>query len=193
MKKISFLFLCVFLIFGCKDSDSKKSAAAVAALDSEDPYLKMFTEFMMIDGKSVFRGVNFDMTEDEVKKIEHSYETSRENSSEKMQELFFEVDLSEELLDFADIRYSFDEKGLFFINVESYLTSPEKSKSFYKNLESYFNSAYGKGEYADDGFLEFETTKNGKKIQAAIKEVNIAPTEKDKGSYGFYLLYSLPK
>ena len=193
MKKTALIFLSLLLIFGCKDSEEKKSKAAIASLDNEDPYLKMFTEFMMIDGKSVFRGVNFDMTEDEVRKVEHSYATSRENSSEKMQELFFEVDLTSELLDFADVRYSFDEKGLYFINVESYLTSPEKSKSFYKNLESYFTKAFGEGVFADDGFLEFETTKNGQKIQAAIKEVNIAPTEKDKGSYGFYLLYSLPK
>lgn len=196
MKKTILIFFSFLILAACSNdsaSNSQFDIVETAALDSSDPYIDMFSDFMKFNPEYIFREVNFDMSEDEVRKTERSYKTSSENSSEKENELFFEVDLSSDLLDFADIRYSFDEKGLYFINVESYITTEEKSKSMNHNLETYLTNSYGKADIAEDGFQEFAATHKGLKVQIAYKEVNLPPTATEKGSYGFYLFYSLAK
>lgn len=195
MNKI-LLILCLTLLISCDTNETKTVEPSTSdienlGIDKDDPYFKMFTNFMLFDKTHLFRGVNLNMTEKEVRQIESGYPVSSEMRTEKANEIYFEVNLSNEPLDFVDLRYNFNEGKLVFISAEGYCSNEKKSKSFYKNLETYYTNTIGKGEYADDGYLEFKTKNGDQNVMVAIKEVNFPPAGSDKGSYGFFLLYSL--
>lgn len=195
MNKYSLFFLSFILFFGCKSDNPKTEikeevASAPAPDENVDPYLKMLINFLDIKDEHLFRGINFDMTSEEVRKIERLFPTSRENASEKERELFFEVDLSEELLDFADLRYSFDEQGLYLINVSAYVTTEEKAFALNRYLNEYLSLRYGPATLAEDGFYEYLSSMNGRGIMISTKPVNIPPKGGNAGSYGFYLYFS---
>lgn len=195
MNKI-ILIICITLLMSCnsgetKTEETKESDIENSKLDKDNPYFKMFTNFMLFDETHLFRGINLNMTEDEVRQIENEYPVSSELRSDKVNELYFEVKLSNEPLDFVDVRYTFHEGKLTFIGTEGYCSDEKKSKSMYQNLEKHFTNTLGKGQYADDGFLEFNMKNGDQNILVAIKEVNFPPAGTDDGSYGFFLLYSL--
>lgn len=190
----NYLGLLVVLFFVSCTNEAVKETTSKNTTETSEPksnFEIMFDDFMLLDEAKMFRGIDFNMTISEVRKIERSRATTQENSSEKMDELFFEVDLSKEILDFANLKYSFAAKGLYFISAEAYFTNEKKSQSFYNRLETYFKTKYGAGEIADDGYLEFSVTEKKKNILIAIKEVNFPATAADKGSFGFFLVYSL--
>lgn len=194
MKNYLLLFTVLFFASCSEDASVTETNTTTKVVENTEPKSRfeiMYDDFMLLETGKMFRGVDFNMTMSEVRKIERARPTARENSSEKMDELFFEVDLSKEILDFADVKYSFAADGLYFISAEAYFTNEKKSEAFYKQLKAHYTSKYGEGELADDGYLEFNYTEDKKNVLLAIKDINYPPTATDPGSYGFFLVYSL--
>lgn len=190
------LLAIVLLMFSCanetaKETNTKESTLIEAVSETNATFKKTFDDFMIIEEGKLFRGLNFNLTMSEVRKIERVRAAAQEKSSEKMDELFFEVDLTKEILDFANVKYSFAADGLYFISAEGFFINEKMSLSFFQQLKSFFEMQYGKGDLAEDGYLEFETKVDKKEILIAIKEVNVPPTTDEKGGYGFFLVYSL--
>ena len=125
---------------------------------SDEPFLKMYTDLMIPNSGLLFRGVDFDMSRAEIRKIEIDRATCSETDSEKENQLIITTDLGPELLDFADVKYTFDEKGMYFIEVETYAITKEKASYLYNKVKDYYASSLGESAIAEDGYLEFKGT-----------------------------------
>ncbi|MCD8528791.1 MAG: hypothetical protein LRY27_02175 [Chitinophagales bacterium] len=80
-----------------------------------------FNDLMEISAEGVFRGASFDMPKDEVLKLEAARtKTVDIFEDESETELIITTDMGPEAADFADVTYSFDNKGLYKIDVETY-------------------------------------------------------------------------
>ena len=176
MKKIFFLAFVLLV--------SVKIQAQRSGLDRNGNFniQPLIDDLFMNDKASLYRGVEFDMTKAEVKKLELARNTTSLYNEDST--LVITTDLGEEILDFADISYSFDDEGLYHIGVEGYITTKEKANELYDKIESYLTNKYGEGEIADDGFYEIQV--EGKKYDFIIAMLNITGVE---DSYGFYLYF----
>lgn len=186
MKKMYFIGL-LFLTLSCKNATDKLAGLT----KSNDPIDIMFNDLMQPEAGGMFRGLDFDMDIVTVEKVELARKTSTKNNSEKEGELFITTDLGKEVLDFADLKYNFDDKGLYVLSAEGYITTEEKSKAFYKKLSDYYTTKHGAGKLAADGYMDFEGKTDKMSYQVSLKEINYPPTETEKGSYGFSIIYSI--
>jgi hypothetical protein len=75
-----------------------------------------------LNTQGVFRGVWFDMSKTAVKDVETDKTTTSVYRDEEQTELVITTDMGDNILDFADITYTFDDKGLYHIGVETYAT-----------------------------------------------------------------------
>ena len=145
------------LLIKCS-GDNTLSASTIASLDafaSSAINNVGFKELMELEDGGLFRGVNFDMTKEEVLKIENSRYTTSVYSDIVDSELVITTDMGEDILNFADVSYSFDNKGLYHIKVETYATASYIADDVYQLVKDYFSLKLGPPTLAEDGFYEF--------------------------------------
>lgn len=197
--KIPFRYNLLFVFFlsislaSCTDTQSNSSTVAEknTAEVTADPFLEMYTDLMIPGSGLLFRGVDFDMSRTEVRKVEMNRSECSETDSEKENQLIITTDLGPETLDFADVKYTFDEKGLYFIEVETYAITEAKSNYLYNKVKDYYTASLGEGDFAEDGYLEFKGSNKNYSYQVAIKKIDLAATETEEASYGMFLLFSM--
>lgn len=196
MKNLVLLLLLSWSLCSCNTSENKKninkplSATATKEI-VKDPFLILYNDLMLPGSGKLFRGVDFDMSRSEIKKIELARVSCVETDSEKDNQLIITTDMGSETLDFADIKYTFDEKGMYYIEVETYAITKEKSSYVYNKIKDFYTSSLGEGTLAEDDYLEFSSSNKRYKYQVAIKEINLEATETDDATYGMFILISM--
>lgn len=140
LKKITlFLFIITgLLIFqACKNKSSVKYE-----LENASPY---FTPLVDLNDESVWRGINFNLSAAEVKKLEKAklYETTPDH-------LFYEFSYPEDsttISEYANIQYFFDENGKLDIITSDIFMNDSTQESQLKNtFIQYFNQRFGSSE-----------------------------------------------
>lgn len=168
-------------------NNSKKSTQEII----KEPFLILYEDLILPGSGGLFRGVGFDMSMKEVKKIEIERAKCSETDTEKDNQLIITTDLGLETLDFADIKYTFDKDGLFYIEAESYSITKEKSDFIFNKVKNFYTSSLGEGKIADDGYLEFFGATKKHKYQVALKKIILTEEEEGNESFGMYLLFSI--
>lgn len=186
------LFLAVSLV-SCSETQSVDAPLNNEndTVVSAEPFLEMYNDLMIPGSGLLFRGVDFDMSRTEIRKIEMSRSECSETESEKENQLIITTDLGSETLDFADIKYTFDEKGVYYIEAETYAITKEKADYLFNEVKYFYSSSLGEGVLAEDGYLEFKGSNKRYKYQVAMKEIVLEATETEQASYGMYLLFSM--
>lgn len=175
MKRITIILLmCVFVLSAFAQRDGLDRNGDVKVDD-------MYTDLMELSSGGVFRGVRFDWTKAQVLKLETDRTTTSVYRDEKPEELVITTDMGSDLLNFADITYTFDDKGLYHIKVQSYATSNQANKKLYNNIVAYYSSKFGKPVEAEDGYLEF-------KASNYIIAMEATDSESSPGIYIFFYL-----
>lgn len=153
-----------------------------------EPFEKLFLDFIMPSSDNVFRGIAFDMSREEVKAIELARNTTALRKSEKVDELIIECNMGSEVLDFVDITYYIDNEGVYALDAETYVITPQKSTYVFNKVKEFYSAKLGKYTLADDGYYDFKGFANDYKYKLSIKQVDFPPTGEEEGSYGMYLL-----
>lgn len=122
---------------------------AFAQLDDGPSPSEMVEMIMGSSNRKVSRGLHFNMPFEQVKEAESGLELY-----EQAEPFFFTVslDVYEKYLEFVDITYDFDEKGLYYITMEGYLATMERTEKLVDEFRHRFTKRYGKSKMAEDGF-----------------------------------------
>jgi len=170
MKKFTPLLIIAIGLFSCNTTTTNA----------------LFQDLMLPETEGVFRGIEFDMSKDQVKEIETSRETVEIFDDQSESSLIITTDMGPETLNFADITYDFDDKGLYAISVESYAVSLEAATEVFDMVIAEYTEKYGAPTIAEDGFSEFEATYGDTKFIVAVK--NITDLE---DSFGMYMYFDI--
>lgn len=178
MKKFSLLiaaFLFVFSSFSQRDGIDRSGNVNI---DDQ------FTDLMEIQSGGIFRGINFDMSKQAVS----DYETNRLTTSVYQDEedlLTITTDMGPDILNFADVTYKFDDKGLYHIKVETYGTDPKVVDEVFEKIKDYYTNTLGKSYLASDGYLEFYGKSKSYDYTVAIENLGY------EDSPGIYMYFSI--
>lgn len=175
----STLIICILLLFilSCKNDNSK---------DSMKDASLYFINFFTGNDEAVLRDVSFNISSDELMKIEKSklYEATPDH-------LFYEFSYptdSSAFSEYANIQYFFNEDNqLDIITTEIFLNDSIQESKLKNSIIEYYHLRFGKPEkddYEQDiwkgSFLDEKTSKNYN-YSVALKELN--------GEYGIALEY----
>ena len=114
-----------------------------------------FNQLMELSSGGIFRGASFDMAKSDVLDIENSRNTTSVYKDEEDTELVITTDMGADIMNFADVTYTFDEQGLYHIGVESYAVSKSSADRVFDMVKSYYSNKLGTPTLAEDGFYEF--------------------------------------
>lgn len=114
-----------------------------------------FNQLMELSSGGIFRGASFDMAKSDVLDIENSRITTSVYKDEEDSELVITTDMGADIMNFADVTYTFDELGLYHIGVESYAVSKSSADRVFDMVKSYYTNKLGTPTLAEDGFYEF--------------------------------------
>ncbi len=143
---------CIFCLVSCQH-DSKDSAKDTS------PY---FINFFTGSDADIFRDVNFNITQDELKKIETSklYESTADH-------LFYEFSFptdSTAFSEYANVQYFFDENNqLDIITSDIYLNDSIQEKNLKNTLTAYYNTRFGKADADENNNDVWKSTFQDKK------------------------------
>jgi len=98
-----------------------------------------------------FRGIEIGASLDEVKKSE-----SVKPQDEEEDYLYYDIELGAD--DSYAISYSFDEKGLYEIQVDVFFEQPQSAVDLFSKFRTYFGEKYGSSKEEDDGYATWLTT-----------------------------------
>jgi hypothetical protein len=138
------MIVCCMLFSACRNNAAEKYE-----LTDASPY---FAPLMQDDDASVWRGMDFKLTADEIKKLEKAklYETTPDH-------LFYEFsypDDSTALSEYANIQYFFNENGLLdIITADIYLNDSAQQDKLYNTFSQYYTLRYGDPETDDNNYL----------------------------------------
>lgn len=119
-----------------------------------------------------FRGVEIGAALDEVKKSE-----SDKPQDEEDDYLYYDIALNGE--DSYAISYSFDEKGLYEIQVDVFLEKPQAATDLFSEFRTYFGEKYGSVKEEDDGYASWLITSD------ISEEIEISLIDESEGyDYG---------
>lgn len=170
MKKFIPLLIIAIGLFSC-DTSTKNA---------------LYEDLMLPKTEGIFRGVNFNMSKDEVKKIETARETVTVFEDESGDKFIVTSDMGPETLNFADITYNFDDQGLYGISVETYAKTIEEGTAVFDLIIAEYTAKYGAPTVAEDGFSEFSGESNGNKFDIAVKNIDDL-----EDSFGLYMYFDI--
>lgn len=193
MKKIFFLVFAAAFMFACNSPSGSEDTVVDETVESGDGTRSttnnpLYNDLMLPSTSGVFRGISFDMSKATVLDIETSRSTVDVFQDETPEELIITTDMGKEILDFGDITYRFDEKGLYSIKVETYAVSLAGATEVFKMIIDKYTKDYGEPTIADDGFYEFtaKDKKSGNDYSIAVKNIDDV-----EDSYGMYMYFDL--
>lgn len=172
MKKYIPLLIIAIALFSCDSTNATKNP--------------LYEDLILPDTKGAFRGVEFNMSQAEVVEIEKERKTVKIYDDESKDKFVITSQMGPETLNFADITYDFDDKGLYGISVETYAKSLEEATEVFDLIVAKYTKIYGAPNQAEDGFVEFAAESDGKKFDIAVK--NITDLE---NSFGMYMYYDI--
>ncbi len=118
-----FIISCTLLLVACAGEDNTEEQYFNTIIKTEQGH---------------FRGVEIGDSLATVKAVDPDYLVF-----ESEEELEYQIPLVEEDSSFFDINYSFDEFGLFEIQVDIYLSNPDETTLMFERFKTYFNKKYG--------------------------------------------------
>lgn len=195
MKNYFYLLFLAALFTACQNTtstDEPNEEVEVDVVEEENTRSTttnpLFNDLMMPTAGGMFRGVEFDMSREKVYKLETSRSTITVFQDETDEELVLTTDMGKEVLDFADITYRFDEQGLYGIQVETYVTSLEKSTEVFDMIVAQYTEEFGEPTIAEDGYTEFDaySEKSGYDYKISIKNL-----EDYEDSFGMYMYFDM--
>lgn len=195
MKNYFYLLFLAALFTACQNTtstDEPNEEVEVDVVEEENTRSTttnpLFNDLMMPTAGGMFRGVEFDMSREKVYKLETSRSTITVYQDETDEELVLTTDMGKEVLDFADITYRFDEQGLYGIQVETYVTSLEKSTEVFDMIVAQYTEEFGEPTIAEDGYTEFDaySEKSGYDYKISIKNL-----EDYEDSFGMYMYFDM--
>ncbi|MBK6276139.1 MAG: hypothetical protein IPF58_16290 [Saprospirales bacterium] len=153
---------CILILTSCKHDKYAKE------IKDASPY---FTNFFTGTDDDILRNVNFNVSLDEVKKIEQAklYETTADH-------LFYEFIYpkdSSAFSEYANVQYFFNENNqLDIITTDIYLNDSAQVAQTKKSFEQYYTKRYGKSERDEKGYDiwngEFTDTKTKKDFNYSV-------------------------
>jgi hypothetical protein len=175
-----FIYICLSSIFGLSllsfsYTTTHNSTYKEIINETEKPE-KLFEDLFLTKSGGVFRGVNFDDSREVVEKLEKSRSIVTVLDDQKEGSISFTTDMGLETLNFADITYHIDEKGVYAIDVETFTINKEMADAILSLAIYHYSTQFGKGAVAFDGYTEFKDSKN--KVLYAIKDIS------EGGDYG---------
>lgn len=179
MKKLFPFLAILILLVACKLGASEDAPESETLTENT----ALFTDLFQIQDGGVFRGVEFDMSKAEVLKIESKRKSATILEDETDTKLIITSDMGPEALNFADITYTFDEKGLYTIKVETYAIDKSTADLVYEEILDHLTSLYGKGVLAEDGFMDFKSEEKG--VAVAIQNIDLSE------SFGMYIYFDI--
>jgi hypothetical protein len=179
MNKLFPLFALIFLFVACNSDVSKPSPISAEATKNSI----LFTDLFQPQDGGIFRGVEFDMLKAEVLKIEKTRKSASILKDDSETKLVITTDMGSEVLNFADITYTFDEKGLYTLKVETYAVDKSTADLVYEEILTYLESLYGKGVLAEDGFVDFKSEEKG--VAVAVQNIDL------ETSFGMYIYFDM--
>ncbi|MCB9226149.1 MAG: hypothetical protein H6578_03095 [Chitinophagales bacterium] len=184
MNKIFALFTVALLLFSCNtssnsDNNGNSNVEVTERVTSKN---QLFLDLIRPETSGMFRGIEFDMSKDEVKKIETSRGNVTIYRDETPEELIVTTDMGRNKSNFADITYSFDGQGLYSVTVESYTDTKENALEVFNEVKKYFTNKYGTPYEAEDGFSEYTIDGANKKYMIAVKNIDNV-----EDSFGMYI------
>lgn len=177
MKILLNLIPALFVFFACGNSNSVKEPIA----ELPESYSVLFTDLFQVEDGGIFRGVEWDMTKEQVLKIESKRSTSTVLENEEDKKLVITSDMGKDVLNFADITYAFDEKGLYNIGVETFAVDAATADMVHEEVLKFLNEKYGQSEVASDGFIEYKD--KAKKLLIAVSKIEL------EDSFGMYIYF----
>ncbi|MEZ4979382.1 MAG: hypothetical protein R2772_08790 [Chitinophagales bacterium] len=162
------IFLSLMLLFVFTSAYAQRAGLDRGGAVSVEP---LFQDLMQPDAGGVFRGVYFDWSKSKVKDFELTRSTSSLYKEDVETELVITTDMGADIMNFADITYTFDEKGLYHIKVESYATSKQAADDVYNKVVAFFTKKLGAGVLADDGYLEFKGKSGSYNYVVALENI----------------------
>lgn len=171
MKNLLLIILLPLAIFtACGDSGTSSTETS-ASEDGKESYEVLFNDLFLPGSGGVFRGVSFEDSREDIKKLETSRSTITILDEESEYSLTFTSDMGKEALNFADIEYSVDDMGMYAVTVETYAVDKETADAVLKLTLDHLTSLYGASELASDGFNEFVSEEEG--VIFAVKEIDL--------------------
>lgn len=166
-KFILVLASCIFVLQSCKHDNYTKE------IKDASPY---FTNFSTGTDDDIFRHINFNLSQDEVKKIEQSklYESTTDH-------LFYEFIYpkdSSSFSEYANVQYFFNENNqLDIITADIYLNDSTQVAQAKNSFKQYYTNRYGnsaldeKGYYVWKGVFKDDQTKKEANYTVAVTEL----------------------
>jgi hypothetical protein len=194
MKRIFFLAVAGALSLTCESSSSETAVSEDSALiapnndEKSSTNKQLYNDLMLPKTIGIFRGTSFGMTKASVLDIETSRSKVAVFKDENIEELIVTTDMGKVVLDFADITYRFDEKGLVSMKVKSYAVNLADATAVFNMIVEKYTKAFGEPSMVEDGFYEFSATneRSGNAYSIAIK--NIDDVEERFGMYIYFAL-----
>lgn len=160
---------CIFILLAaCQQNNNK------ATIENASPY---FSIFFTGNEDAVLRGIQFNCTPDELKKLEKAklYESTPDH-------LFYEFSYPKDsttFSEYANIQYFFNENNqLDIITAEIYLNDSTQEQQLKNNLIEYYNQRFGNPEKDEQdhevwtGYFTDATLDKKISYSVAIKEIN---------------------
>lgn len=132
-----------------------------------------FNQIFQPNKGGVFRGIYFNLNKDQIKA--HEFETHI--YAEDTNFVVYTVYLNSKESEFADIYYDFDEKGLYSINIETYLEQDTSADNLFKAASRFFTTRYGAGATMTDGYTVWKTVDNASGMNYEIAIINVSSRE----------------
>ncbi|MBK9328215.1 MAG: hypothetical protein IPM95_02645 [Sphingobacteriales bacterium] len=171
--QILFPLCCVFLIVSChRDNTSGYT------LTNPSPY---FTRLYSLNDEAISRGINFNLTADEVKKTEKAklYEATADH-------LFYEYSYPEDSTaasEYANLQYFFNENGqLDIITVDIFMNDSIQETHLKNTFIDYFSQRYGSSETDSYNYEVWKGNFDDKKLDKEFKySVALKKLENESG------------
>lgn len=152
---ILFTFCSIFIFSSCQHNTKEHA---------ESPY---FTAFFTGNEEAILRDINFNITPDEVKKIELSklYETTTDH-------LFYEFSYptdSTAFSEYANVQYFFNENNLLdIITADIYLNDTIQQENLKNSITDYYNQRFGDAEENANNFPTWTSSFKDKSLDKKL-------------------------
>lgn len=127
-----------------------------------------FNQVLSHEDGGILRGIEFNMSIEEVKELEAAADEFFEYDSEHLRATYYIG--SENYV--ADIYYSFDEDGLYKIIVETFLTDQNNALDWVDDADEYYRKKFGE-PYVNDGQMTWFVPTDDQNYKVKVEDISL--------------------